>query len=83
MHFKKNSKYSPKYSGPKTAPLFKFEPHLDSTIVDWSRTAKNIVLIVLDQVAVLDLKLGPEVSDDNFFRPLYFGLGNNLLRCLH
>ena len=54
-------------------------PSLDSTIVDWSGTAKNSVLIVLDQVVVLDFKLGPELSDEDFFGPLYFGLGKNLL----
>ena len=54
-------------------------PSLDSRIGDWSQTAKNIVLIVLDQVAVLNFQLGPELSDENFFGPLYFGMGKNLL----
>ena len=57
---KKSSKYSPKYSGSKIAHHSKVSPSLNSTIVDWSRTAKIMILIVLDQVAIFDLQLGQD-----------------------
>ena len=66
MHLK-GSKYIQKYSCLIVAPHSNLHPCLDSTISDWTKIAKIIILTVLDQFAIIDVQLGPDLKDEQSF----------------
>ena len=65
MHLN-GSKYIPKYSCPILAPHSNLHPYLDSTISDWTKITKIMVLTVLDQFAIIGAQIGPDLKDEQF-----------------
>jgi len=69
-------KLVPNYSGQKISS------HHSNLRTKFRFEKEEQVLTALDQVTILDFQLGPDLNDEQFLRPPYFGLGNLICNLL-